>query len=843
MKSLDATSRRFTLSLGVTALLVLIATAAIFLYALGRMASEANHIESALTRKSVAAAVRADLRALGETHADYADWIDAARAVYGQLDEEWIASNIAGSALFESVLVVDGAGSPILGYRGGAPSAGSPLAMFGPSLAPMIAGLPADGATYDVKTGLVAGPDGIMAIAVGPIVPVPPGLSNPAPQRYLVIARPFDREALKRLAEDHAIEGLKLVDPAAPGPQRLDLVDPDGKVIGALAWPPGKVGNAAHAAVSPGVLAGMLLIGLTMASLFVLALRGWREVRQRELRLDAAIGNLSQGLCLFAADGGLVTANPRLAEIYRVPPSTFMPGMTVAEVLARGPGREDVDPEGALVLALRHRDGDCPASTIQRLTDGRSVAISCRPLPDRGFIATFEDVTERRLAEERIRHLAHHDPLTGLLNRAAFHERIEQRLSGRQRDGAFAILSLGLEHFRSVNDTLGHPVGDLLLQTAADRVRSCVRDEDVVARLGSDEFAIANVRCGTVQDVSALAARLIEVVGAPYRIGSHQVVVGVSAGVALAPLDGDRPETLMKNADLALCRAKAEGGGSLYRFYQRDLDERLEVRRSLELDLRKAIANREFALEYQPIIDLKSGRIASCEALVRWRHPERGAIPPLDFIPVAEATGIIMPLGEWIMRQACADAATWPVGVTVAVNLSPAQFRSRRLVPMVVEALAASGLTPDRLEIEITELVLLREADGAFAVLHQLRDLGVRIAMDDFGTGYSSLGNLRAFPFDKIKIDESFIRDLPRREDSLAIVRAVVGLSASLGIRTTAEGVETSEQLDSVTSEGCSEFQGFLFSHPEPAADIVRIIEAGYPGARAFRPALTPAPG
>jgi diguanylate cyclase (GGDEF)-like protein len=842
MTSFDATARRFALMIGLMAILILFVTVVIVVYSLSRMAGEVNRIEDAVTEKSAVAAVRSDLRRLGETHNDYAQWDDAVRILYGSLDAGWFVDNIATSSLFDTVFVVDEDGKELLGYRGGEPLSLSPSEVFGPSLAAMIAELPTDGTTYDVRTGIVKSEEGLFAVAVGPIVPVFPDFPNPPPRsRYLVIGQPFDETAVHRLAEDYLIDGLRLVDPAAAAPLKIDLVDPDGAVVAALAWAPGRVGNVAYAGVSPAVLAALLLVGLTMVFLMAVALRGWREVRKRELRLDAALTNMSQGLCMFDAEGRLVIANPRFAEIYRTPPKIFKPGMTIADMLAEGPGPEDVDPEGTLAQAQQYIARNEPASMVQRLTDGRSVAINYRPIPDRGFVATFEDITERRIAEERIRHLAHHDALTDLLNRAAFYERMEDALAHRRRAESIGVLSLDLDHFKSVNDTLGHPVGDLLLQTAADRMRSCVRGDDILARLGGDEFAIVQVPSDQPQDVSALAGRLIEVVGKPYFLDGHQVVVGVSIGIALAPADGDQPDKLMKNADLALYRAKADGGG-LYRFFQIEMDARMQARRAIELDLRKAIVNREFALDYQPIIDVKSGQITSCEALVRWLHPERGLIPPLDFIPVAEATGAIVPLGEWIIRQACADAASWPAGVTVAVNLSPAQFKSRDLVSTVVDALKTSGLTPDRLELEITELVLLQETDGAFAILHQLRNLGIRIAMDDFGTGYSSLGYLRAFPFDKIKIDESFIRDLPNKEDSLAIVRAVVGLGSSLGIRITAEGVETREQLESVTAEGCSEFQGFLFSHPRPAADIVVLLKTGHPGAMASAP-LTPAPG
>jgi diguanylate cyclase (GGDEF)-like protein/PAS domain S-box-containing protein len=558
-----------------------------------------------------------------------------------------------------------------------------------------------------------------------------------------------------------------------------------------------------------------------------------RNLAEQNERFDAALTNMSQGLCMFDADAKLVIFNPRFAEIYGVPPEKIAPGMTTRELLALALNHSmiaDVDPEGTLALQQSFIREGKSGLVIERLTDGRSVSISHRPMPGGGFVATFEDITERLVAEEKIRHLAHFDALTDLPNRVTFYERMGTILSRLRRSESIAVMSLDLDHFKNVNDTLGHPIGDRMLQAAAERMRSCVRSEDVVARLGGDEFAVVQVPSDQSPNITALAERLIEAVGSPYDIEGHLVVVGASIGIALAPSDGREPDLLMKNADLALYRAKADGGG-VYRFFEIAMDARMQARRALELDLRKAVVKGEFELYYQPIVDVKTGQITSCEALIRWHHPERGMIPPLEFIPVAEETGLIVPIGEWVLRQACAEAARWPKQITIAVNLSPAQFKSRNLVPTVINALAKSGLPAGRLELEITELVLLQDNEGAFAILHQLRDLGIRIAMDDFGTGYSSLGYLRSFPFDKIKIDRSFIHDLPAKEDSVAIVRAVVGLGSSLGITTTAEGVETKEQLVSLTSEGCNEAQGFFFSHPQPAADVQRLLREQAPRA------------
>src|ERR1017187_6580191 len=560
-----------------------------------------------------------------------------------------------------------------------------------------------------------------------------------------------------------------------------------------------------------------------------------RSLAVQNERLDAALNNMSQGLVMFDSSARLVVCNKRYLEMFSLSPATVKRGCTIREVLDQrvatgGFSSDYVEAyRTELLAAVAH---GATFSKITKLPDGRIISIINQPMADSGWVATHEDITERLLAEERIKHLAHYDALTDLPNRVSFYERMETVLSRKRRSETIAVLSLDLDRFKNVNDTLGHPIGDLLLKAAADRMRNCVRSEDLVARLGGDEFAIVQGSSTQSSDLSALATRLIEVVGAPYDLDGHQVIVGTSVGIAVAPTDSNQPDQLMKNADLALYRAKANGGGA-FRFFEAEMDARMQARHALELDLRKAVVNGEFELFYQPVIDVKTGQINSFEALIRWHHPERGMIAPLEFIPVAEETGLIVQIGEWVLRRACSEAVRWPKHITIAVNLLPAQFKSRNLVPMVINALAASGLPATRLELEITELVLVQENEGAFATLHQLRDLGIKIAMDDFGTGYSSLGYLRSFPFDKIKIDQSFIRDLPGKLESLAIVRAVVGLSSSLGITTIAEGVETKEQLASVTAEGCNEFQGYLFSWPKPAADVERILNELAPKAEA----------
>ena len=442
-------------------------------------------------------------------------------------------------------------------------------------------------------------------------------------------------------------------------------------------------------------------------------------------------------------------------------------------------------------------------------------------MADGGFVITFEDTTEQRRTQNQISHMAHYDALTDLPNRAHFYDEMDELFKHLPQSRAFAVLSLDLDHFKNVNDTLGHPVGDKLLQAAAERMRGCTRETDIVARLGGDEFAILQLAFARPEDATSLAARLIDAVGAPYQLDGHQVVVGMSVGIAIGPADGTVPDRLMKNADLALYRCKEDGGG-MYRFFEAQMDARMQERSALELDLRKALANDEFTLDYQPIVTLKNGKVTACEALIRWHQPERGLVPPLQFIPIAEETGLIVPIGEWVLNQACADAVEWPDGIAVAVNVSPGQFKTAGFVNVVKNALAKSGLATSRLELEITELVLIQDSDGALAMLNQLKELGVRVAMDDFGTGYSSLGYLRSFPFDRIKIDQSFIRDLPKNKESLAILRAVVGLGSSLNIVTTAEGVETRNQLEILKTEGCTDVQGYFFSAPRSAAEVGR---------------------
>ncbi|WP_128923191.1 putative bifunctional diguanylate cyclase/phosphodiesterase [Bradyrhizobium guangxiense] len=436
------------------------------------------------------------------------------------------------------------------------------------------------------------------------------------------------------------------------------------------------------------------------------------------------------------------------------------------------------------------------------------------------------DITERKRAEARLAFMAQHDALTGLPNRTLLRQQMDEMLlHSRRSPEKVALLMLGLDNFKAINDTLGHAVGDKLLRGVAKRLRSTLREEDALARLNSDEFAILQSGLARPEDAAGLAKRLLEAIADPYLLDGHSVVIGASIGIAMAPGDGDDSEKLLKSADMALSRAKLDARGT-FAFFEAALDAKAQSRRKIEVELRDAIRNDVLRPYYQPLIDLQSGRITGFEALVRWPHAERGMVSPAEFIPVAEDTGLINPLGGLMLRRACLDAAAWPDDVRVAVNLSPLQFRSGNLLSIVTDALKASGLPPRRLELEITETLLLEKSAQVLATLHALRALGVRISMDDFGTGYSSLSYLRSFPFDKIKIDQSFVRDLGANREAQAIIRSIVSLGKGLGVTITAEGVETEAELSCLRAEGCHEGQGFLFSKARPHAEIVSLLAA-----------------
>ena len=572
-------------------------------------------------------------------------------------------------------------------------------------------------------------------------------------------------------------------------------------------------------------------------------LRHEREMAAHSAGFREIVEGMSQGVCRFGPDGRLALANGRCAEVLGCVQGALRVGATLDELAeAAAAARAD----GVLGMVRRLSplvQARLPGGFVQDLPGGRAVSVVHQPLPDGGWLATFEDVSERRAAEARARHLARHDPLTGLPNRAHLQEHLTAALlraatAPRQH---VAVLYMDLDRFKQVNDTLGHPAGDALLRAAADRIARRVRRHrrgerrgaDLVARIGGDEFAVVlHLPGGEAEelraDAATVAARLVAALSRPFVIGGQQVVVGATVGVALHPEDGDTPEELLRLADLALCRAKAEGRGR-HRFFERAMDAEVRERRALELDLRRALVEeggRDFEIHFQPIVDIATRLPTGCEALVRW-HRGGGAklIGPSSFVPLAEETGLIGALGATVFRRACAEAAAWPDrSLLLAVNLSPAQFRAPGLVESVAAALSEAGLDPRRLELEITEGVLLQSTEEALATMHRLRELGVRFAMDDFGTGYSSLAYLRFFPFDRLKVDRAFVRHIEADPGDVSIVRAVAGMGRELGMTTVAEGVETEGQLRLLAEAGCRHAQGYLFSAPVPASELPAVL-------------------
>lgn len=550
------------------------------------------------------------------------------------------------------------------------------------------------------------------------------------------------------------------------------------------------------------------------------------ELERQNIRLDAAVNNISQGLCMMDAKGRLVICNEPYARIYNLPAQLLRPGTRLEDILSHlfdqgmevGTTREEYVAWRRDVIARREY-----GKNIHELGN-RTIMMQHHPMKDGGWVSTHEDITEQRQNEARIRHLARHDALTDLPNRIEFLEQMAKTEAGLSRGEMAAVLYIDLDHFKAVNDTLGHAVGDEVIKQASARLWGTTRETDVLARLGGDEFALLMRPIDGPEIAAKVADRIIKAIGAPMHIGGQQIEIGASVGIAVGPGDGVKTDTLVKNADLALYKAKSEGR-STYHFFETGMDADLQQRRSIEAGLRLALQRNELRLMFQPLLGLSENRVTCVEALLRWDHEGR-TISPVEFIPIAEETGLIVAIGEWVLREACRIAATWPGDVRVAVNLSPIQFKSRDLLGLVHSALSDARLAPTRLELEITESLLLAENDTNLKVLHDLRAMGVRISMDDFGTGYSSLSYLRSFPFDKIKIDRSFMRDLTTRDDSQAIIKAVIGLGRSLGMSTTTEGVETEEQLEMVRAHGASEVQGFLFSPPLPPAALANLLHS-----------------
>ena len=546
------------------------------------------------------------------------------------------------------------------------------------------------------------------------------------------------------------------------------------------------------------------------------------ELRAQNLRFDAAIENMPYGLSMFDRNECLTVCNERYCEMYGMDPGATKPGVTLRSILEmRLAGDSPEDAKRHIERRLGQIRRGEPFYVEDVMPDGRIFAVNHRPMVDGGWVAIHQDITAQKRAESQIAYMARHDGLTNLANRAVLLEKMEEELARLRRYGSrFTVFMLDLDLFKTVNDSLGHPVGDELLKAVAGRLLGCIRETDTVARLGGDEFAILATAEGDQREAAiATAGKILGAISAPYDLEGHNLHIGTSVGIALAPEHGTEVDQLMKNADLALYKAKSEGRDA-YRFFEDAMGVEVRTRRAHQIDLRNALTNDEFEIYYQPIVDIQTRQIASIEALIRWHHPQRGMVSPADFIPLAEETGLINQMGEWVLRKACIDAMGWPSEVKVSVNLSAVQFRKIGPIDHFSRVLRDSGLPPERLELEITESVLLHGNADNVETLHKLREMGISIVLDDFGTGYSSLSYLRMFPFDKIKIDRSFVHELAKNAGCAAIVSAVAGLGRSLRIGTVAEGVETEDQRLLVHAAGCTHAQGYLFGRPCPVGAL-----------------------
>jgi diguanylate cyclase (GGDEF)-like protein/PAS domain S-box-containing protein len=799
-------------------------------YSAARQSRDAQEQATRATRR----AIETKVEEIARTTQDYAWWNDAVRHLDLEFDLAWADNNVGGYIYdtygYDVSLVIGRDDRTLYAAVAGVPRIADAF-QIAPGLGHLIdqaRAIPRD------QPGAVSAylmlDGGIVVIGASPITPeltesidAPPG-----PRPVLVFGQRLDRaDLLNPIADTLRLRDLRVVPPQAASDATLPLNGPDGTDLGGLAWQPPPFGQELIRDILPSLL---LAFGLIAGSTWLVldhARKAARAIEAGKARFRDVAEASADWIWETDSEGRLVFLSERFAEVMGLAPQKFL-------MRPLGDLLDDRDSAEGVVSVHQTMDMRRPfRDVICRVEDGtdrqRILRFAGKPVVDdfgrfHGYRGTASDVTAQIAAEQRAHYLALHDPMTGLPNRELLCQRLEQALAGlRRRDSMTAVLILDLDRFKSVNDTLGHAAGDRLIKLCSSRLEACLRETDTVARLGGDEFALIQVGVEGPRQAEALCSRLLAALVEPFELNGHEIIVTASIGVALAPGDAEEPDRLLQYADVALYRAKEEGRNT-FRFFEPEMDGRLQARRALERDLRTTLMRGDLQVHYQLQVDVRGQEPVGVEALARWHHPERGWVPATDFIPVAEETGLILLLGEQVLRTACAQAATWPK-VRLSVNLSPVQFRHGDLVGLVRRALQESGLEARRLELEITEDVLLADTGAALAALGRLRELGVRIAMDDFGTGYSGFSYLQKFPFDTIKIDRSFVGAIETRSEVDAIVRAVIGLGRSLGIRTCAEGVETAEQLAFLQAEGCDEVQGYYLGRPLPASDIGRLLD------------------
>jgi diguanylate cyclase (GGDEF)-like protein/PAS domain S-box-containing protein len=816
------------------------------------LVGSARHLDeqAAARQRGLAAGVLAAAeRSVGKTVRDYAWWDEAVEALHGPVDRPWADENLAGEYARENfgfafgfAIAPDGRTSYLA--RDGEPVEADVGDMFAGGLDRLVAEARRVANVPYPAVGLLRSEDGWALVGVSALMDEDSEVGGEIPLADVDVPRTdlsvlgfgqiLDPPAVARLGERFGLADLQLVGPGTAEADRLELTAPDGSAIGAFLWQADRPGQMVLQRLTPPFAAAFAVV--VVLSTLLLA-----RVRATALALQASEARFRD--VAESASDWIWETDARLALTYVSERFAEVTGQAPAAVLGAPPDalfRDRADADGATALrrALEQKRAfrDLRCSYVDGRGHARHCRLAGRPTlaPDGsflGFRGTATDTTAEVEALEQARHHALHDPLTGLPNRRLLAERLDRALAlARREQGLVAVLCLDLDHFKGVNDTLGHRVGDRLLCAATERLAGLVRETDTVARVGGDEFTIVQIGATQPLDAEALCRRLIEDLSAPFVVEGEEVSIGISIGVAIADPDGPTADAVLQHADIALYRAKQDGRGT-FRFFEPEMDAALQRRKTIERELRHALRAEELEVFYQPLVDIESGRVTSVEALVRWQHPVRGLVGPSEFVPIAEEIGLIVPLGEWVLRTACRQALRWPE-LKLAVNLSVTQVRQPDLIEIVAAVLAETGLTPERLELEITESVLLHDTAHAIAVIDGLRRLGVTVAMDDFGTGYSSLSYLQRFAFGKIKIDRSFVSQIGADPEAAAIVRAVLGLGRSLSLRTSAEGVETAGQLAFLRAEGCQEAQGFLFSRPVPAAAIDLCLAAQDGGAR-----------